>query len=101
VIGSLAILYLNSQRVAMESVLVIRGIGVQLKTRLYSGWEKVQFIDRSLIRNVLILEGLTRYQILYYIAIHLVKQDEQLHPNPKLFVVFEASPCHPFNFNLI
>ena len=83
----LVIIWVNLQRVHSESILAIKGVGIQLKTRRFSGAESVEFIDKKLVSDILILEGLTRFQVLYYLAINVKGQNS-------LAVIFKVSKVH-------
>jgi len=52
-----------------ESVLVVHDLGIQLKKTFWSGNEKVTFIDKNQIKDVIINEGITMCQVIYYMAV--------------------------------
>eukprot|EP01126_Amoeba_proteus_P042054 TRINITY_DN4557_c0_g1_i1.p1 TRINITY_DN4557_c0_g1~~TRINITY_DN4557_c0_g1_i1.p1 ORF type:complete len:114 (-),score=10.68 TRINITY_DN4557_c0_g1_i1:182-523(-) len=71
-----------------ESLLVIRQLGIQLNTKYYSGREDSQFIDNSKIKHVIINEGITCGDIIFYMAF-IVKNKKKMvvafkHLRPKL-----------------
>lgn len=69
-----------------ESLLVMRDIGIQVKTTYWSGRTESKFINRLKIENVVINEGITLWQVKPYMAI-LVKDQE------KMTIAFEVSVC--------
>lgn len=77
------LLYRQHTQVSEESLLLIRGVGLQIRTtyKLFNRTQ-TQFIDRARITDILINEGITRSQVRYYLAI-FVKDDG------KMAVVFE------------
>ncbi|ORZ25298.1 GPI-GlcNAc transferase complex, PIG-H component-domain-containing protein [Absidia repens] len=83
-------IWLKLRNVKQESLLVMRDIGVQVKTTYWSGRTESRFINRLKIENVVINEGITLWQIKPYIAILLKDQD-------KMLIVFEnlLPPLHP------
>jgi len=60
-----------------ESLLVIRQLGVQLTTKFYSGKEDSQFIDNSKIDAVILNEGITCGDIIFYMAF-IVKNKQKM-----------------------
>eukprot|EP00026_Physarum_polycephalum_P016373 Phypoly_transcript_17262.p1 GENE.Phypoly_transcript_17262~~Phypoly_transcript_17262.p1 ORF type:complete len:169 (+),score=1.11 Phypoly_transcript_17262:129-635(+) len=54
--------------VVEESLLVIRDTGVQLTKRYFNGRQKHLFIDKTLINAILINEGASRFQFIFYMA---------------------------------
>ena len=55
-------------RVAKESLLVIRELGVQLVTRYRSGRERHRFLEHAEIMDVVINEGITFQRVVFYMA---------------------------------
>ncbi|SAM09185.1 hypothetical protein [Absidia glauca] len=76
--------------IRLESLLVMRDIGIQVKTTYWSGRTESKFINRLKIENVVINEGITLWQVKPYIAILVKDQD-------KMTIVFEnlLPPLHP------
>ncbi len=66
-----------SSLAAAESLLVVRGLGLQISSKLYSGKEKKVFIEKKKIESIIINEGVQAWSILYYMAI-LVKGKEKM-----------------------
>ncbi|KAF7724995.1 hypothetical protein EC973_000488 [Apophysomyces ossiformis] len=65
-----------------SSILVMHGIGIQVKTTYWGGSSVSRFINRLKIEDVVINEGISLWQIKYYMAI-LVKDQSNV------IVVFE------------
>lgn len=63
--------------------MVIRDLGLQVKTVTYGGKETSRFIDKSQIADVIINEGVTMQKVIFYMAIMIEGQD-------KMVVVFEV-----------
>ena len=59
---------LTRGRVAEESLLVIRELGVQLVTRYRSGRERHRFLEHAEIVDVVINEGITFQRVVFYMA---------------------------------
>ena len=58
-----------SQVVTEESLLVMDDFGVQTRTTHFlSGRQTGRFVDRQKIRGVIINEGFTRWQVVFYLA---------------------------------
>jgi hypothetical protein len=66
----------------VESLLVIRDLGIQVKTVYMTGIERSRFIEQSKIADIIINEGVTMQQVVFYIAI-IVKDQK------KMALVFE------------
>ncbi|KAL0075563.1 hypothetical protein J3Q64DRAFT_1853225 [Phycomyces blakesleeanus] len=66
-----------------ESLLVMRDIGIQVKTVYWGGSVVSKFISRRDIEDVVINEGINFWQIKSYIAI-LVKDQEKMNLLPSL-----------------
>lgn len=64
-------------RVKQESLLVMRDLGVQLRTVYNSGRVVRTFIDRENILDIIINEGITGCRILYYLAV-VVKGEKRM-----------------------
>ena len=60
---------MNYRLKCLESFLVIRDLGVQIRTKYIFGRTRTKFIDASLIGDIFINEGLHLEQVLYYLAI--------------------------------
>ena len=72
--------------VVAESILVVKGLGIQLfsETKSRELWN-VQFIETSKIHEILIMEGFTSFKVIVYLAFELV----QLHNKRKLILPFK------------
>ncbi|KAI9306737.1 GPI-GlcNAc transferase complex, PIG-H component-domain-containing protein [Cunninghamella echinulata] len=83
-------IWLKLRRVKQESLLVMRDIGIQVKTTYWNGKSESIFINRLRIEDVVINEGITLWQVKPYIAI-LIKDQS------KMLIVFEnlLPPLHP------
>ncbi|KAL6059814.1 hypothetical protein QOT17_013967 [Balamuthia mandrillaris] len=77
---ALAKTYHRITSVSEERLLVMRDLGVQLTTKLYSGAQSRQFIEKELLESVFINEGLVTYQILYYLALKLKGHNQLVLP---------------------
>lgn len=55
--------------VVQESMLVIRNLGIQLKSVTSSGSSSYQFIDASSVKSIIINEGIQSCDVRYYLAI--------------------------------
>lgn len=66
-----------------ESILAIRNVGVQVKTTYLSGRSVSHFIERSRICDIIIHEAITMWQVKFYMAIIVARQD-------RMIVVFEV-----------
>lgn len=60
---------MHAANAAAESVLVVRGLGVQCSTTYAAGGTKSMFIECDRIRDVLILEAPRRLQFVFYLAV--------------------------------
>lgn len=78
----------NVLNFAVESILAIRDVGIQVKTTYWGGSSVSRFINRNKIDDVIINEGISFWQIKSYMAI-LVKDED------KMVVVFEVSFRYP------
>lgn len=58
-------------QVKKESLLVITSLGMQLTTTFVTGRQNSQFIEKHKIKDVVINEGITMHQVLYYLAVLL------------------------------
>ena len=89
---SASILQELRRRVAEESLLVTRDVGVQIERVCFSGRQSSRFIDSEDIRSIFINEGITGWEIVYYLAFELVDSDKtghtvlafKLHPGIKV-----------------
>lgn len=75
---------LNSQIIPVETILVIRDVGVQVKTVYLGGRSSSRFIDRSKISDIIINEAITMMHIRVYMAIIVEGED-------RMVVVFQVS----------
>jgi len=75
---------LNSQTFPLETILVIRDVGVQVKTVYLGGRSSSRFIDRSKISDIIINEAITMMHIRVYMAIIVEGED-------RMVVVFQVS----------
>jgi len=81
--GVLALwLWIKFTTVKEESILAIRNVGVQVKTTYLSGRSVSHFIERSRICDIIIHEAITMWQVKFYMAIIVARQD-------RMIVVFE------------
>ncbi|KAJ1342102.1 hypothetical protein BSLG_003325 [Batrachochytrium salamandrivorans] len=72
--------------VTSESVLVFRDMGIQLHTRCWGGFvSTTRFIPVSKILTVIINEGITLFQVKFYLAILVDGEDE-------MTVAFSCAP---------
>ncbi|ORZ01202.1 GPI-GlcNAc transferase complex, PIG-H component-domain-containing protein [Syncephalastrum racemosum] len=75
-------LWLKSRVVKEEGILVMRDVGIQVRTTYWGGRSELLFIDKHKIDDIVINEGITMWQIKSYLAILIKNQD-------KMVVVFE------------
>jgi hypothetical protein len=68
--------------IKQESVYVIRDMGIQLNRRRFIGFQSCRFIEKSKISAVVINEGITCGDIIFYLAILIRGQN-------KMVLVFE------------
>ncbi|KAG4103354.1 hypothetical protein H8356DRAFT_1644587 [Neocallimastix lanati (nom. inval.)] len=71
----LLFIYVKCNTIIEESLLVVRDLGVQIKTtypfrRTYS-----RFIDKSKIGQIIINEGITAFQVKFYLAVLISGED--------------------------
>ncbi|KAL6068126.1 hypothetical protein QOT17_008372 [Balamuthia mandrillaris] len=90
---ALAKTYFRITSVSEERLLVMRDLGVQLTTKLYSGAQSRQFIEKELLESVFINEGLVTYQILYYLALKLKGHNRLVLPFQVPFCCFLVVLC--------
>eukprot|EP00904_Undaria_pinnatifida_P009414 jgi/Undpi1/5602/HiC_scaffold_2.g00878.m1 len=69
-------------RVQEESLLVVRELGVQVTTKYVDGREKSTFLDKAMIKAILINEGITMHRVVFYLAFVVTGRD-------KMVVAFE------------
>jgi hypothetical protein len=62
----------------LESLEVVRDMGVQLTTKYFSGREKHKFIEKEKIRNVIVNEGIKFGDIKFYLAFVIRSSDEMI-----------------------
>lgn len=62
----------------LESLEVVRDMGVQLTTKYFSGLEKHKFIEKEKIRNVIVNEGIKFGDIKFYLAFVIRSSDEMI-----------------------
>uniref|UniRef100_A0A6B2LLF0 Phosphatidylinositol N-acetylglucosaminyltransferase subunit H conserved domain-containing protein n=1 Tax=Arcella intermedia TaxID=1963864 RepID=A0A6B2LLF0_9EUKA len=74
---------IKGRMVKEESLLVIRDLGVQINTKYYSGGGTSEFIDRKKIKSIIINEGITMGDIIFYMAIIVRKKE-------KMVIVFKT-----------
>ncbi|KAJ8331466.1 hypothetical protein QVD99_001737 [Batrachochytrium dendrobatidis] len=68
---------LKISQVTSESVLVFRDMGIQLQTRFWGGFRSTtRFIPASKILSVIINEGITLWQVKFYLAIVIEGENE-------------------------
>jgi hypothetical protein len=61
-----------------ESLIVIEGVGIQTKTTFLSGRSQTRFIDDHKINEVIINEGISGFQVIFYLAVMLQDSDEMV-----------------------
>ncbi|KAK3828065.1 MAG: GPI-GlcNAc transferase complex, PIG-H component-domain-containing protein [Benniella sp.] len=80
--------------VTEETILVIRDVGVQVKTVYLGGRSSSRFIDRSKISDIIINEAITMMHIRVYMAIIVEGEDRMVvvfqHLLPRLNVLLQA-----------
>jgi hypothetical protein len=78
----------------IETILVIRDVGVQVKTVYLGGRSVSRFIDRSKIADIIINEAITMFHIRVYLAIIVEGED-------KMVVVFQVRLFFRFLVSLL
>jgi hypothetical protein len=68
----------------LETVYVIRDMGIQLNRKRFIGFESHYFIEKSKISSIVINEGITYGDIVFYLAI-------VIHGQNKMTLVFEVA----------
>ncbi|KAF9406441.1 hypothetical protein BGZ94_003112 [Podila epigama] len=80
--------------VTEETILVIRDVGIQVKTVYLGGRSVSRFIDRSKIQDIIINEAITMMHIRVYMAIIVEGEDKMVvvfqNLLPRLNVVLQA-----------
>ncbi|KAI9595469.1 GPI-GlcNAc transferase complex, PIG-H component-domain-containing protein [Syncephalis fuscata] len=84
VLLAIFILWANSKRntIREESLLVVRDFGLQVKTTYVGGRNVTRMIDIACVKDIVINEGITMFQVKFYLAILVDKQD-------KMVIIFE------------
>ncbi|CAO3660784.1 unnamed protein product [Umbelopsis vinacea] len=98
-------MWIKFTTVKEESILAIRNVGVQVKTTYLSGRSVSHFIERSRICDIIIHEAITMWQVKFYMAIIVARQDrmivvfEHLLPqlNPTLITVYRGARSMMFS----
>ena len=92
----------------IETILVIRDVGVQVKTVYLGGRSVSRFIDRSKISDIIINEAITMFHIRVYMAIIVEGEDKMvvvfqvtLMPHLSLFCSSDSKDCEPLELILI
>lgn len=62
----------------IESLTVIREMGVQIETKLYNGRQTHEFIEKSKIKSIIINEGFQDYSVQYYMAFIVEDRDNMV-----------------------
>eukprot|EP00918_Siedleckia_nematoides_P034025 GHVU01074038.1.p4 GENE.GHVU01074038.1~~GHVU01074038.1.p4 ORF type:complete len:100 (-),score=9.72 GHVU01074038.1:168-467(-) len=65
----MAVWFIYSKAVARESILCMKGIGIQIERQHVIGAKEVVFIDRGCIEDVLINEGFTACRVVFFLEI--------------------------------
>lgn len=60
---------------SQESLLVVRDLGVQIKTTYPFKRTCCRFIDKSKIGQIIINEGITAFQVKFYLAVLISGED--------------------------
>ncbi|KAF2077614.1 hypothetical protein CYY_001077 [Polysphondylium violaceum] len=60
--------YLKLFIVKEESLIVMRELGVQIKRKYFLRPDTLEFIDKNKIQNVIINEGITKHNVIFYMA---------------------------------
>ncbi|KAL1921208.1 uncharacterized protein VTP21DRAFT_10924 [Calcarisporiella thermophila] len=94
--GALLLLWLWSKcnTVTQESLLIIRDLGIQVRTVYADGRATSQFIDRAKLSDIIINEGITLWQVKFYMALMVEGHDRLVvvfeHLLPRLKVLLEV-----------
>ena len=83
--------YWSRQQTVEESVLCIRGLGIQLRSKKRSGEERYTFYEKEKIQNVYINEGFFRFEPRYYIAFGVEGSDKLVLAFPELLPGLETN----------
>ncbi|CAE8686489.1 unnamed protein product, partial [Polarella glacialis] len=61
----------KSRQVVEESVVAMRGLGLELRTRTRGGRTTTDFVEASQIKDIVIAEGLTMFDAFYYLSVEV------------------------------
>ena len=70
--------------VLAESLLVVRDLGLQIRTRFALGAQRSRFVDRAHLADIILNEGITYQSVIFYLAVVVQGED-------RLLVVFNVS----------
>eukprot|EP00640_Fibrocapsa_japonica_P006332 CAMPEP_0113948156 /NCGR_PEP_ID=MMETSP1339-20121228/68797_1 /TAXON_ID=94617 /ORGANISM="Fibrocapsa japonica" /LENGTH=111 /DNA_ID=CAMNT_0000955087 /DNA_START=151 /DNA_END=486 /DNA_ORIENTATION=+ /assembly_acc=CAM_ASM_000762 len=83
----------SSTSVQEEALLVVAGLGVQMRTRYASGKQDFQFVDQARLHGVVLNECVTLNRVVCYLALVVKDQPDLVvafqHLNPKLDVLVQ------------
>jgi hypothetical protein len=74
----------------LETLVVIRDLGVQLETKYYSGKQTHLFIEKRIIKSIIINEGIKSYNFLFYMAFIV-------EGNSRMILAFNVSSILPLS----
>ncbi|KAI9324288.1 GPI-GlcNAc transferase complex, PIG-H component-domain-containing protein [Zopfochytrium polystomum] len=80
----LAFLYIKLNAVTEESLLVIKDLGIQVKTCYASGFSRTEFIPIRDVVNLVINEAVTLFQVRFYLAVVAARRTELVVVFPSL-----------------
>ncbi|KAJ5076775.1 phosphatidylinositol n-acetylglucosaminyltransferase subunit h [Anaeramoeba ignava] len=85
-IGLLIIhLFTNFFQVRSESLWIIPELGIQFNKKYLSGSKTKKFYDKDRMKNVIINEGITRFQIIFYIGFIIEGEHKLVMPFTHLY----------------
>lgn len=87
---SVFLISLLTSTVTKESLLVMRSVGLQLRTCYFLGGEKTKFIPFIDINDVIINEAITMHHVVYYLAV-LVSSNEDRNKTTEVIPLFMSS----------
>ncbi|ORX88285.1 hypothetical protein BCR32DRAFT_263718 [Anaeromyces robustus] len=98
--------YIKSNTIIEESLLVVRDLGVQIKTTYLFNRTTSRFIDKSKIGQIIINEGITAFEVNFYLAVlisgadHMEVVYKKLIPKLKIlkFIYKESNEILKPNF---
>ncbi|KAF4655727.1 hypothetical protein FOZ61_007420 [Perkinsus olseni] len=88
-------LFSRNSTVVEESVLLVKGLGIQLQTLYAGGGQRTEFIQISAVRDVVLQEAVYGFRIVTYLAIEVESDEDEgkslrTAKNSRLILPFET-----------